>query len=210
MNELFLDISEGDKALILQAIEATSHLYEKNKIILSNVKRDKIICIILSGHIQIVRNDINGNRTIIEDLKDGDLFGSISSHIASPEYEIYTRAATNLVIIDFNNIIACNSNDAYFVQFIKNLLNIMHDKIDNNNNRIEVITSKTIRDKLLSYFSLMAQNSDERLVHLPFSYSELADYLAINRSAMTRELKALKEEGFIEIKNRLIKLLYDI
>ena len=70
----------------------------------------------------------------------------------------------------------------------------MSEKIKKNNDRIEILTNKTIRDKLLAYFKIYSQNKS---VNLPFSLTDLADYLAVNRSAMTRELKNLKEEGFI-------------
>ena len=91
--------------------------------------------------------------------------------------------------------------------FLKNLLKVFYQKIKEFNNRIEILTNKTIRDKLLAYFNIMSRNNN-RIIYLPFSYSDLAYYLAINRSAMTREMKLLKEEGLIEVKGRKIKLLY--
>ena len=83
------------------------------------------------------------------------------------------------------------------------------EKIQENNERIEILTNKTIRDKLLAYFRNNTKNSNNRIVYLPFTLTDLADYLAVNRSAMSRELKNLKDEGFIEIKNKKIKLLFD-
>ena len=90
-----------------------------------------------------------------------------------------------------------------------NLLKIISQKIQENNERIEILTNKTIRDKLLAYFRNNTKNSNNRIVYLPFTLTDLADYLAVNRSAMSRELKNLKDEGFIEIKNKKIKLLFD-
>ena len=83
----------------------------------------------------------------------------------------------------------------------------MSDKIKKNNERIEILTNKTIRDKLLAYFKI---NTINKVVKLPFTLTDLADYLAVNRSAMSRELKNLKEEGLIEIKDKKIKILYDL
>ena len=208
MNDLFKAIDNKQKQKLLRFLEASTLICKKNNIILSSVKQDNIICLLVSGHLQIIKTDYNGNRTIIEDLKENSVFGSITSSISNNEYDIITKEDSKIIIIDFNEIINYNeSNTNYFNQFLKNLLSIMSDKIKKNNDRIEILTNKTIRDKLLSYFKLNVTN---KIVNLPFTLTDLADYLAINRSAMQRELKNLKEEGFIEIKNKKIKLLYDI
>ena len=203
MNELFKNIEEYDKIRILQELEAYTRKYEKNKIILSSVKNDDIICILLSGHVQIIKNDIEGNVTIIEDIIDNGIFGSISANISSPDYEIRTKEESSIIIIELDNIIKYTDNPI----LLKNLINILYQNIKEFNNRIEILTNKTIRDKLLAYFNITSKNTN-RIIYLPFSYSELAEYLSINRSAMAREIKLLKEEGMIEIKGRKIKLLY--
>ena len=205
MNELFNYIDEQTKNNILKELEVYTRTYEKNKRILSSVKNDDIICILISGHIQIVKNDANGNIIIIEDIYDNQIFGSISANISSSDYEIITKEKSTIIIIELDNIIKYSNN----IIFIKNISEILYKKIKEFNNRIEILTNKTIRNKLLTYFNITAKNNN-RIIYLPFTYSELADYLAINRSAMSRELKLLKEEKLIEIKGRKIKLLYSI
>ena len=205
MNELFNNIDEQVKNNILKELEVYTRTYEKNKRILSSVKNDDIICILISGHIQIVKNDANGNIIIIEDIYDNQIFGSISANISSSDYEIITKEESTIIIIELDNIIKYSDN----ITFIKNISEILYKKIKEFNNRIEILTNKTIRNKLLAYFNITAKNNN-RIIYLPFTYSELADYLAINRSAMSRELKLLKEEKLIEIKGRKIKLLYSI
>ncbi len=203
MEELFKNIDEVNKIRLLQRMEAYTRCYEKNKTILSSVKGDDILCILNSGHVQIIKNDVNGNKIIIEDIVDSGIFGSISANIASSDYEIVTKTESNIIIIELDNIIKFTDN----LVFTKNLLNIFWKKIKEFNNRIEILTNKTIRDKLLTYFRIMA-NHNNRIIYLPFSYNELADYLSVNRSAMSREMKLLKEEKLIEVKGRKIKLLY--
>lgn len=205
MDELFKNIDKANKIKILGSLETYIRTYEKNKTILSSVKCDDIICILITGHIQIIKNDVSGNITILEDIHDGEIFGAISANISSPEYEIITKEASEIIIMELDNIIKYADNQI----FLKNLLEVFYRKIKEFNNRIEILTNKSIRDKLLAYFNIMAKNNN-RIIYLPFTYSELADYLAINRSAMTRELKLLKEEGLIETKGRKIKILYYI
>ena len=210
MKELFDNIDEPSKIRILQDLEAVTRKYEKNKIILSSTKSYDIICLVVSGHVQVVKNDVSGNSTVIEDLYDNDIFGSISANISSNDYEIMTKEKSEIIIIEFDNILSFNNNLNLYNTFIKNLLKVLYNKTQEFNNRIEILTNKSIRDKLLAYFRIMTKNNNTKTIYLPFSYSDLADYLAVNRSAMSREMKSLKEEGLIEVKGKKIKLLYYI
>ena len=87
----------------------------------------------------------------------------------------------------------------------------MSTKITNANNRIEILSNKTIRNKLLAYFKVISKKNNSKIIYLPYNYTDLADYLGVDRSAMYRELKHLKDEGLIETKNRKITLkTYDL
>ena len=208
MLELFKNIDENSKINILRQLDGNTLSYAKNMKILSSFQKDDIVCIVLSGNIQVIKNDISGNRIVIEDLHQDDIFGSISANISSDEYEIITKEDSSVIVIEFDHILRNNNNDYVYSIFLKNLLEILYQKITEFNNRLEIISNMTIRNKLLAYFKLMTKNNNGRFFILPFSYSELANYLATNRSAMSRELKALKDEGFIEVKGKRIKLLY--
>lgn len=208
MERLFNQISENEKEKLLRLLETNILSFPKHIIMLSNTK-DKIIGIILKGRVQIIRTDYLGNRTIIEELEEGDIFGTILSSLDSDECEAITKEETQVLIIDYNSIIQCPyPHYKYFNQFIKNLLDITTSKIEEKNERIEILAKKTIRDKLLEYFDICAKKHGTRIIYLPFSYTTLADYIAVDRSAMSRELSYLKEEGFIETKGRKITLLY--
>ena len=80
--------------------------------------------------------------------------------------------------------------------------------IETNDKYAKFLTNKTIRNKLLSYYKHSYMDTNARIVYIPSTFTALADYLAIDRSAMSSELKNLKDEGLIEIKNKKIKLLY--
>ena len=206
MNILFNNITNVNKEKILKSLEGNTLHFKKNNTILSNIKQDNIIGIILEGYIQIVKTDYNGNRTIIEDLYDNDIFSSKMSNISNSEYSVTTKEDTKLIIIYFNEILNNDLNTSYYNQFLKNLLYIMSDKMTNINNRIEILSNKTIRNKLLAYFKLMSKKNKSRIIYLPYTFIDLADYLGVDRSAMYRELKNLKEEGLITITNKKIIL----
>ena len=209
MTYLFDNINSKNKEKLLLMLEANTLHFKKDSTILSVIKNDNIVGIITSGYLQIIRTDHNGIRTIIEELEEQDVFGSFISSLKNKEYEIIAKEDTEIIIIDYDNIINCNlTNKSFYNQFIKNLLQITSKKIQEKNERIEILTKKTIHNKLLEYFKIISKKHNSKYIYLPFNFTDLADYLAIDRSAMSRELKYLKEEGFIEIKGKRIKLLY--
>ena len=210
MINLFDDINPRNKWKILKMLEASNLTFKKNTNIFSTIHNEDIIAIIESGNVQIIENDYNGNRIIIEDLKENDIFGTMISSITNQGYDVITKEDTDITIIDFNRVI---NNDItkhdYYNQFLKNLLKIISNKIQEKTERIEILTKKSIRNKLLQYFANESKkNGFSKNVYLPFSFTELADYLAVDRSAMSRELKFLKDEGFITVNGRRITMLY--
>lgn len=208
MHKLFNKINVNQQNKLLKLLESSILSFPKNTIMLSTVK-ENIIGIILEGSAQIIRTDYNGNRTIIEELEEESIFGTAISSLSSDECEMITKDETKVLIIDYDRILESeNNNYSYYNQFIKNLLSITNNVIEQKNERIEVLTKKTIRDKLLEYFNIYRKKHGTKNIYLPFSLTDLADYLAVDRSAMSRELKYLKEEGFIESKGRKITLLY--
>ncbi len=208
MSKLFNKINEKDQKKLLRILETSILSYPKNTAILS-VSTENIIGIVLEGNAQIIRTDYNGNRTIIEELEEEAVFGTAISSLTSDECEIIAKENTKVLIIDYDLIINSeNTNYSYYNQFIKNLLAITTETIEEKNERIEILTKKTIRDKLLEYFNIYSKKRGTKIIYLPFSFTDLADYLAVDRSAMSRELKYLKEEGFIDTKGRRITLLY--
>ena len=204
----FYNIDEKSKIKLLKYLEAQTYKFNKNEEILKKISNRNFIGIITEGLIQIVKTDYNGNRTIIEELTENDIFGTRISSLANTEYTVNTKDITEIIIIDYKQLIKSKDTSDYYNRFIKNILEIIIQTVNDKNDRIEILTKKTIRNKLLEYFRIVSDKNKSKNIYLPFTFTDLADYLAIDRSAMTRELRYLKEEGFIEIKNKRITLLY--
>ncbi len=209
MTDLFTGISNKNKVKLLYTLESHSFNFKKNTRILTNINNMNFIGIVVDGSLQITRYDYNGNRTIIETLEQNSIFGSTISSLHNNEYDVITIEDSKIIIIDYNRIINEDFNTSYFNQFVKNLLEIITEKINEKNERIEILTKKSIRDKLLEYFKISSNKIGSRVIYLPFNYTSLADYLAVDRCAMTRELKNLIDEGFIKKENKKITLLYN-
>lgn len=168
---------------------------KKNDTITTYIKNRNQICILKKGNADIIRYDKNGNKTIIETLKSNDVFGEVFFPIKTNS-ELFVIAKTNCEVIFFlyNDILKHSNN------FNTNLLNLFLNRTIKQNIRIELLTKRSIREKLLSYFSFLSIEYNKKDFTLPLSYTDLADYLSIDRSAMMREIQHLQKENII-IKN---------
>lgn len=209
MTNIFNNISEKNIEKLLHTLKANTIFYNKNVDILSNNYMDDFFAIIDSGSLQLINNDYDGNKTILEEFIKGDVFGSLITEMTSDEITCITKEKTKITYIEFNQI----TNDEIiktdsYILFIKNLIKILSEQVTAKNNRIELLTKKTTRDKILEYLKIESQKKGSKIFTLPVTYTELANYLSVDRSAMTREIKYLKNEGFIETNGRKITILY--
>ena len=188
------------------------HVYKfnKNQEILPTIKNENIVGIILEGYAQILNIEYNGNEIVIDNLYKDSVFGTNVSLTNSENYQIIAKQDTDVLVIDYDKLInPQNLNHNYFNIFFRNLFDIINIKMKEKNERIKVLEKKQIREKLLEYFEMEYKKGHlNNNIFLSFSFKDLADYLAINRSAMFRELKHLKEEKLIEVNNRKVTLLY--
>lgn len=206
MNELFSNINNNEKNKILNTITTFTYKYDKEEIITKDIFFKKSICLVLKGTINIYKLDYNGNQYYIEELVENNLFTTFSTIINNEDYQIKASNNTTILIINFENLINLNLNTKYYNQLLKNCLSIFSNNIYELNNRLDIISNKTIRNKLLNYFKLLSKKYNSNIIYLPFNFTNLANYLCVDRSAMNRELKNLKEEKLIEIKGKRIKL----
>ena len=209
MRAPFSNISELQKTKLFKLLRTHIYNFNKNEEILSTIKNENIVCILLDGHAQIVNIDYNGNEILIEELEKDSVFGSGISEINSSECQIRAIESCKVLVINYNRLVNIDYiSHTYYNIFINNLLDIIHSKLNEKNERIRILTKKTIRDKLLEYFEYEYKKTRSKFIYLPNSFKDLADYFAINRSAMFRELKSLKEEKFIKIDGKKLTLLY--
>jgi len=208
MSPLFKGISEKDKNKLFTLLKSHFYTFDVNQNIIPIIQNDNIIGIIDEGSVDIIRINYNGDKTLIETIEKDDVIGTNISSLYNNELEIITKEKTKVIIINYKNLISEEHiNKRFYNIFIQNLFSIINDKFKERNDRISILTNKTIRNRLLEYLNVNAVNGS-RYIYLPSTFSDLANYLGVDRSAMTRELRYLKEEGFIEIKGKRITKLY--
>ena len=206
VKSIFEGIEEEDIKKMLKCFDAKTRTFKKDRTIVTNIINIKMIGIILEGTANVERYDYNGNRSIIEKLEKNSVFGEVFSRLGS-DISVIATSDCEVLFIEYEHLIKrCRKGCVYHSILTNNVLQLLSKKIVDLNKRLEILSKRTIRDKLLSYFELLANNSPKRSFNLPFTYTDLADYLSIDRSAMMREIKNLKEEGFIETNGKKITL----
>ena len=206
--ELFNNISEEEFQKIYKCFNIRNIFFKKDQNILSNIHNAGTIGIVISGDVQLIRLDYNGTRTLLEEYTTGDIFGGIFSNISNGEISVQAKTDTDVLFLDYDHIInRCKKNCPFHNTIIQNMIQILSKRIYKQNERIEILTKKTIRDKLLEYFYILAKKSSSKTIYLPSTYTDLADYLNIDRAAMMREIKNLKDDGIIYTKGKMIRMI---
>jgi len=205
---IFKDIEISDINKMLKCFEARRIVFKKDRTILSNITNVNLIGIILSGTANMIRYDYNGNRTIIENLERDSIFGKTFSYLDS-EVSVIATTDCEVLFFDYNYLLKrCRKNCVCHYMLTDNVLELLSKKIIDLNERLEVLSKRSIRDKLLCYFNLIMKKKGKKSFYLPLTYIELADYISVDRSAMMREIKNLKDDGFIISNGKKITLNY--
>lgn len=184
---------------------------KKGESITSYIEKRKQIYILLEGEAVLLRYDEKGHKDIIDYFKVGSIFGEIF-YTVNTNNELSVEATKNckVLVILYDDIIRkCKSTCKIHEKLNSALLDILFKYAMQQNARIEVLSKRSIREKIHTYFDILSAESYSNTIDLPFSLTDLADFLSVNRSAMMRELKQLEDEGFIKkISKRTFKLLW--
>ena len=185
-------------------------IFSKNQVITSYIEKRNQFCILVSGNADLVRYDLNGNRTIVEHFSKNDIFGEVFYTVTTNnELLVEARDKCEVLIYSYNDIhTKCKSTCKFHQVLAEYLPELILSKVTDLNMRVELLTKRSTRDKLLGYFSLLSTRNLSKNITLPFSLTDLADYLSVDRSAMMREIKLLKEDRLIEKQGNKITLLY--
>ena len=207
----FRELTNQQIKKIFELLDAHIYTYQQNQEMLETIKNDNIIGIITAGHAQIIHSDYNGNENIVEDLYEKAVFGTNITLTNATNYQIIAKEFTEVSVIDYDNLINTNHlKYKYFNIFLRNLFDIINNKFKEKNERLQVLEKKQIRNKLLEYFEIQYKKSLSRVIKLPFSFKELADYLAVDRSALCATLSKLKKAKIIDYNKNNFTIFYQI
>ena len=165
--------------------------------------------VVQRGRISLLKTDINGVRTIFEQLGEGGVFGeNLGFAWTDDGFFLLAEEDCSVLFIDYEHIVKrCPKACAHHSTVVSNLVKLMSEKTQALSEHLEILSRRTTREKLTAYFSMLAAKNKSLYFTLPFSQTSLADYICVDRSAMVRELKRMSDEGMIEIERRNVKLI---
>lgn len=203
---LFRDIAPADLTLLLAGGDARERRYRKGELLLHSGGRTERLGLVLSGRIHIVQEDFWGNRTIVGLVEPGDVFAE-SYALSGEPMEVSVLAAGDAEVL-FLGIGAMSGMDGAFQeQLIKNLMALMAEKNLRLTRKMRHMARRTTREKLLSYLSAQALLAGGPEFDIPLDRQQLADFLAVDRSAMSAALGRLRDEGALEFRKNHFRLL---
>ena len=206
---LFSGISKEEITSMTSCFNAKIMHFSSGETIYDFSKGSREIGFIERGSAYMVRIDVNGNRTILEHLKSGSIFGDTIafSGITTDSIFIQCDKDSDVLFLPCSNITTpCCNGCSHHSLLLKNLFYIMSAELLSMSRRVEVLSHRTIREKLMCYFNICASAKGSRTFTLPFSLNALADYICSDRSAMMRELKNMKDEGIISSDKKIITI----
>lgn len=221
MNFLFLSdtpLFRGTKPeeieSMLYCLNAKKRKYEKGSIILSVGDNINDVGLVLSGGVSIEIDDRWGNKTILDQIEPGRVFAETYASVPGETLMVNVVATTftEILFLDMGKIVQnCSHACGHHVKVIRNLLTISSQKNLNLLRRSIHTSSKSIRGRLLSYLSFQEIRQGTHDFYISFNRQQLADYLNVDRSALSGELSKMQKEGLLTFeKNHFILSDQDI
>ena len=207
---LFETIDEESLLRMLVCFGAKVETFDKKYTIFKEGTPAKYIGIVLSGSAQIVQLDYYGNRSILSEIRPGEMFAEAFACTETPALPISVIAdePCEVMLIDCGHILhTCQNHCGFHQQLIYNLMKDLAAKTIMFHPRIEVTSKRSTREKLLTYLMFQAKKADRNSFEIPFDRQELADYLEVDRSGLSAEIGKLKKEGILDCHKNHFTLL---
>lgn len=207
---LFRQIAPEDLTAMLKCLSAREVSARRGEFIETTSDGKPLVGVVLAGAVEMISEDYFGKKSILTVLTVGQLFGETYSCLRARNRTVafQVREDCRVLILDYDRILhACKLVCRFHHRMIENMVELIAEKNLELIEKLEVSSRTSIREKLLTYLTRQAERAGSRTFTIPLGRTELAEYLCTDRSAMTRELSKLKNEGIIEFDKRTFTLL---
>ena len=207
---LFDGIKEENLLTMLTCLGARIDRFDKKYTIFAEGSPARYIGIVLSGSAQILQVDYYGNRSILSHVRNGEVFAEAfaCAEISSLPISVVANEPCEIMLIECSHILhTCQNSCGFHQQLIFNMMKDLASKTVLFHQKIEVVSRRTTRDKIMTYLSQQAKKKNSNSFDIPYDRQELADYLEIDRSGLSAEISKLKKEGIIHSHKNHFELL---
>jgi CRP-like cAMP-binding protein len=198
--KLFQGLSEQELESVLKCLNAKAHIYKKDSIITLNGDKVKDVGVIMSGSIMIIKEDAAGRQNILAHLSESDTFGEVfaCAGIKKSPVTVTASAESEVLFVEYRRLITtCNSSCVFHAKIIQNMLQLIAQKSLELNKKIDYLIINSMRQKLVMYMLEQYDIHQNNNFEIPLNRSELADFLNVDRSAMSRELSRMRNDGLV-------------
>ncbi len=206
---LFNDIEENNLQDMLGCLRHYTASFSKGTYILLEQEQVQYIGVVLKGSVHVMKEDIWGNQTLLTYIGVGDIFGETFALRKEQQSYVSFRAASDckVMFLSLQNLLhPCPNGCAFHTKLSQNMYDLMGLKNIQLMERIEIASKSSLREKILAYLSLQAQKAHSKYFEVPLNRTEMAQFLQSNRSAMTRELSAMRKEGLLDFDGNMFQL----
>lgn len=207
-NPLFNGIGLNDLETMLHCIEGRVQKYQKGAVIQLVRTPVKTVGLVVSGMVQVLREDIDGKQNLMAELGEGELFGEVFACAGVSHSPVTVLASESCEVLHLNYrkvITTCSSTCSFHQRLIENMLTLIAKKNLLLNQKIDILSRRTTRERLLLFFDSQRQGAPRFTIS--FSREELAAYLCVERSAMAAELSKMQREGVIRYERNSFEIL---
>lgn len=198
---LFSGLNDDEILSVLNCLSATVISKPKNSYIFYAGDSTTVMGLVLSGSVLIIQEDLWGHRNILSRCKVGDFFGEPYAAKSGTVLNISIEVEKDceILLLNINRILTtCRSTCNQHQKIIHNLVEVLANKILIFNDKITHISKRTTREKLLSYLSAQSIKQNSLSFDIPFDRQQLADFLCVERAAMSVEISKLQKEGLLK------------
>lgn len=207
---LFQGTTPEETEQMLSCLKAGKRKYKKEEMIYRAGEVVSCVGVVLLGSVLIENDDVWGNRSVLERVGEGEIFAETYASIPDQKMLVNVIAAEDTEILFLNvgkMLHICSNSCIFHNKLIKNLLQVCAQKNLALSRRIFNTSSKSIRGRLLSYLSNQAVLCNSKEFDIPFNRQQLADYLSVDRSALSKELGKMSKERLVYVKKNHFRLL---
>ena len=212
---IFAGIAEEDMEKVLSCLSARMQEYERGSVLFRQGEKMEQMGIVLEGSISLEKEDFWGNRSILAIVEAGEVFGEVYACRKERTLNINVTAQcrTKVLLLDLTPVLDRGEGEgpgrekALYEKLTVNLVHILADKTWSMARKTEYLSGRGIREKVEAYLSAQAQMAGGGDFIIPFNRQELADFLAVDRSALSRELGKMRREGILDYRKDHFRLL---
>lgn len=206
---LFDGFSPEELSEIAEHLSPTERAFQKGEYIYQYGEPITTVGLLLAGRGHILKEDYWGNRAILAEISAGELFGEAYACFGEQKLMVSVQAAEACSVLFFDTrtlLDSCAEDCGFHHRIIRNLIGVLAEKNIRLTEKIEYMSRKRLRDKILSYLSDAAKKQGGLEFTIPFNRQELADYLSVDRSALSSELCRLRDEKLLDFHRNHFRL----